>query len=573
MNGTPTADQWKRRLQPHWPALLALLVGIGLRIWWFQGIGLNDDTEYADAAYRLAFGVGLDQYAFGSIDSVRFGMVLPLAAVYRLMGVGNVTSGIFPLLCSSLTMWLTYLAGRALFSPAAGTVALILLATFPLDIVYSTQLVPTVPVAACWTISLLLLVTAERERRRDSRAAGVLAVLSGVALGVAWLCNESGPLFAAALVIWTAATGSSRKLLALAGAGAVAVFLVECVALRILCGSFLWRLNIIHFETQRVLTNTAANYYPRTLFRVLGADFSAQEGHFGLLAYLFLASFPVLCWARSRRALALWASVLVIMLWFQYGIMTSEGRPIAKWIRYLIVLGPFASLACGEALLVVGRRGGRLMVPVLLGMLIATNLLSANAAQHANAEQLKDFKATAAAIRDLASDKPVFVGEGELGFLDIYLGRQRTLRVVEQADLSVLDDSFVVLYGSRNALENPATRLKTEDLCTRCAGRVERAHEDSRRRHRHLCAVRSDALLRAVASVHPAPAAGHHQRSDRRCDVGRRRPASRRSCPMWWKPACRSIRNVRRWNSSGRSKTSFPRKRIAVTLGSCASGV
>jgi hypothetical protein len=464
VNGRPTVDQWKGRLQPHSSAILALLLGVGLRILWFQGIGLNDDTEYADAAYRLASGMGLDQYAFGSIDSVRFGMVLPLAAIYRVMGVGNVTSGIFPLVCSSLTMWLTYLVGRALFSHAAGLVALILLATFPLDIVYSTQLVPTVPVATCWTISLLLLVTAERDRRRDRRTAGVLAVASGAALGVAWLCNESGPLFAAALVIWTAATGSSRKLLALAGAGAVAVFLVECVAFRMLCGSFLWRLNIIHFEEQRVLTNTSAAYYPRALFRVLDADFSAQEGHFGWLAYLFLASLPVLVWFRSRRALALWASVLVMMLWFQYGIMTPEGRPIAKWIRYLIVLGPFASLACSEALLLIGRRGGRLMLPVMLGILIATNLLSANAAQAANAEQLRDFKATAAAIRDLPSDTPVFVGEGESGFLDIYLGRQRPLHVVEQADLSALDDSFVVLYGSRNALENPPTRLKTQAL-------------------------------------------------------------------------------------------------------------
>ena len=104
--------------------------------------------------------------------------------------------------------------------------ALILLATFPLDIVYSTQLVPTVPVATCWTIALLLLVTAERKRLGDGRAASVLAALGGVALGVSWLCNESGPLFAVALVIWTAATGSSRKLLTLAAAGAVAVFLV-----------------------------------------------------------------------------------------------------------------------------------------------------------------------------------------------------------------------------------------------------------------------------------------------------------------------------------------------------------
>ena len=77
------------------------------------------------------------------------------------MGVSNVTSGLFPLICSSVTMWLTYLLGRTLFSRATGILALILLATLPLDIVYSTQLVPTVPVATCWTISLLLLVTAE----------------------------------------------------------------------------------------------------------------------------------------------------------------------------------------------------------------------------------------------------------------------------------------------------------------------------------------------------------------------------------------------------------------------------
>ena len=199
-------------------------------------------------------------------------------------------------------MWLTYLLGRTLFSQATGMLALILLATLPLDIVYSTQLVPTVPVATCWAISLLLLVTAERELRHDSRRAGMFAVLSGVALGVSWLCNESGPLFAVALVIWTVATGSSRKLLALAAAGALAVFLAECVAFRILCGSFWWRLNIIHLEEQRVLTNLAADYYPRALFRIRQLDFSSQEGHFGLLAYLFLASFPALLWSRSRRA-------------------------------------------------------------------------------------------------------------------------------------------------------------------------------------------------------------------------------------------------------------------------------
>ena len=120
VNQSTVADQWKQSLAEHWPALLVLSFGIGLRIWWFQGIGLNDDTEYADSAYRLASGFGIHQYALGSIDSIRFGMVLPVPRSTGLMGVSNVTSGIFPLFCSSLTMWLTYLLGRALFSQATG---------------------------------------------------------------------------------------------------------------------------------------------------------------------------------------------------------------------------------------------------------------------------------------------------------------------------------------------------------------------------------------------------------------------------------------------------------------------
>ena len=126
--------------------------------------------------------------------------------------------------------------------------------------------------------------------------------------------------------------------------------------------------------------------------------------------------FPVLLWSRSRRALALWASVMLMMLWFQYGILTLEGRPdremdsLSRRPASICVArvqrGP---AVCGE----VGRPMRRRW---LLAILLTANVLNAYASQDANGEQLKDFKATAAAIRVLPSDKPVFVGEGELGF-------------------------------------------------------------------------------------------------------------------------------------------------------------
>ena len=301
------------------------------------------------------------------------------------------------------------------------------------------------------------------------------------------------------------------------------MFLAECVGFRVLSGSFWWRLNIIHLEEQRVLTNLAADYYPRALFRIRQLDFSAQEGHFGLLAYLFLASFPALLWSRSRRALALWASVLLIMLWFQYGIMTLEGRSIAKWIRYLIVLLPFASLACSEALLSVGRRGGHLMVSGLLGVLISTNLLSANDAQNANAEQLRDFKATAAVIRRSTVELRFLSARARWGFLGRLSGQTA----------AAAGPGTGGHLGSRRLLRGPVripqrpgeSGRAIEDGRLRAGGswRVEGDRDDSRRRYRHLRAVRPDDLLRALAPLEPAPAAGDHHRSEGRCDLGPRR--------------------------------------------------
>jgi 4-amino-4-deoxy-L-arabinose transferase-like glycosyltransferase len=443
--------------------LLLLAAGVLLRIVWFQGVGLNDDTEYADTAYRLAR-LEAFHYPVESIDSLRFGMVLPLAAVYRLFGVSNITSGLFPLLCSTCTMWLTYRLGREMLSPGCGTLALAFLATFPLDIVYATQLVPSIPVVACWAAALLLFLRADARNRESRPGASLLAFLSGAMIGISWLCNEPGPLFFVVLLTWTVVNNSRWRLLALAGVGALSVFCAEAIVFRMLCGSYFWRLHVVHRTEQLVPTNTDLAYYPRVLFKIVRPEFWSQEGHFGFFPYVFLGVPFVLFRSRSRPAGALWISVVLVMLWLQFGVMTLEGRPIAKWIRYPIVLVPFALVACSHALLVLGRAFGRAVASLLIATLVTINVLFAAAAQDANRMQLADFQAIARLLGALGKEKPVYLGRSELAFIDIYLHRSRRLRPLEDVTESDLDDCFVVLSGSRNAIEDAATRARTKEL-------------------------------------------------------------------------------------------------------------
>jgi 4-amino-4-deoxy-L-arabinose transferase-like glycosyltransferase len=404
--------------------IVILLFALSLRLFYFVGIGINDDTEYADSAFRIATGNGLHSYAIGSIDSIRFFMVLPVAFFYWLFGVSDLTSSLYPLSCSMLTIFLAYVAAKNLFTWEVGISTALMLALFPLDLVYCTQLVPTVPLACALTGSLLCFIKGdllnEKKEKGSSRKANLLFLFSGILIGIGWMINEPAPLFGIVIVLYPLLKWKFRVNYLLFIVGAVGVFLVESLFFKIMTGDFLWRLTVIHEEEKRVLTNTAMDYYPITFFKIKNINFSASQGHFGFFWYLFIgASLYVLAF-RKKQIFFLLFGMWLILLYFQFGIMTLGGRPIVKWIRYMEMILPFATMITSFALISFGKMGkAKWKGWTVLFLFLLTDLWFIPRAVEAHRDDTRPMEQIAKFLRQQPGDKPIYIDAGAMGFVDV----------------------------------------------------------------------------------------------------------------------------------------------------------
>jgi hypothetical protein len=93
-----------------------------------------------------------------------------------------------------------------------------------------------------------------------------------------------------------------------------------------------------------IVSNKDPSYLPRTLFRLFYVNPIHDEGHFGILWYLFIF-IPLLAWIQKKwMALGISVSVWLILAYIHWGIMSLEGEPITKYIRYLSMIAPLQCL-------------------------------------------------------------------------------------------------------------------------------------------------------------------------------------------------------------------------------------
>lgn len=449
----------------HLLILGILLLALGLRLFFFVGININDDTEYCDSAFRIASGKGIHSYPIGSIDSIRFFMVLPVALFYWLFGVSDFTSSLYPLSCSILTILLAYLLAKTLFDWEVAVSTSLMLTLFPLDIVYCTQLVPTVPLACVLTGSLICFVKGDMvygEGQKWSQKKGKLLFLfSGILLGLGWMINEPAPLFGIVILLYCFIKRRFRPSYFLFIAGALGVFMAESIFFKIMTGDFLWRFAVIHEEEKRVLTNTAMDYYPLAFFKVNNLDFSASQGHFGLFWYLFVGSSIYLLALRKRQPFFLLFGIWLILFYLQFGVMTVTGRPIAKWIRYMEMILPFVTMIVSFSLISFGRIGrARWKGWAVLLLFLLTDLWFIPNAVEANRALTRPMKLIAEFFRNEPDSKPIYIDAGAMGFVDVYLEKKRDIRNLEGSSFDAIQDAYVVINGSRGVIENKDMRSR-----------------------------------------------------------------------------------------------------------------
>ena len=438
-----------------------MVVALGLRLYYFVGVSLNDDMAYVGAARQIATGLGIHFYPFLSNVTLRFLMILPIAGAYRVFGESEFIACAYPLACSIVTILLTYLLARRLFGWPVGIGAALLMAFFPMNVVYSTQLIPQVPLACAVTASLLCLVEGDRlclERDAPSRRRGAsLMLASGALLGVGWMINEPAPFFLAIIVLYPLLRKKfSRWYLAFV-AGAFGVLLLECVAFKLATGDLLWRFKTIRDTVNTIGTNTEFDYYPRAFFNLIDINFTWHEGHFGLFCYLFVIATAFLLATRQKEAFFLLLGSWIILLYFQFGVMTASGRPIGRWIRYIEMLLPCASIIVSLALIRFGERGkARWKGWALLGVFLLSNFWFIPRAVEANRAYTRPLRNAAKFLRELPADKPIYSDKGATDLLSVYLG-ERQYRRIEGEHFDAVQDAYAVVNGTEYVVRKKIT--------------------------------------------------------------------------------------------------------------------
>ena len=205
--------------------LILVLAGV-IRIYSFYGYHGSDDARYARLAYYVAngsFKIGgscvWPEFALYLHHCQRVGLFIPVALCFKIVGVSEFSMLIYPFVLSMLNIILAYLAGRAIFGTRAGIIAAAICAIIPIEGRFATLLSPNL-VAAFWAnLGVLLLYYGSKRKALISKI--TYGLLSGLALGLSWLCFEAGlyllPFLAA--YIFYACCRQRRNILLLISAG------------------------------------------------------------------------------------------------------------------------------------------------------------------------------------------------------------------------------------------------------------------------------------------------------------------------------------------------------------------
>lgn len=441
-----------------------LLFAVFLRLYFFVGPNMNDDIDYIFSASEVSKGRFYPIYG-GSINAIRTMITLPTALSFFFFGVSELTAALYPLFCSILTIIVTYLLAKMLFNKEVGLLSALLLSLFPLDIAFSTQIVPTTPITLFLFSSLLFLLYAEKlksSKSRKNKKYNIFYFLSGILLGLGYLTNIMIFVLMFIFVVyffWKRKFNSGYFLVA---AGLILIILIEFAFMFIQTGDPFHRPNVIHATEVMIGTNTALDYYPRVILNTRDANYTTHEGNVGLYFYMFLLSGLFLLFKGQKESIFLIISFILIMGYFQYGIMTVGFKPIAKWVRYLIVFGPIFSLVTANFIYEFFKKSRPAMF-IIVFIIFVTSIPFIIGTTTEYREWTEAFR-TEYSILNSLPEKTIYTDMGSGGFLQFYFGYNRDIINLEGSKLEDIKDCYVILDGSHGIVYYQPMRNRLPDF-------------------------------------------------------------------------------------------------------------
>ena len=446
--------------------LLVLLLGLAVRLLFFQGflgMGAAHDDLFSSKAYDV-----VQSWKSGAFWApgdpkdplaLRMGIILPTALSYLVFGVNEASMALYPLACSLISLFLTIYLGTTLFDRHTGLLAGLLLAVFPLDVLYATVLWPDTPMCTFQLLALLLLLKGEREGNTGITSPGML-FLAGFSVGLAYIAKVSGLL----IILPMAAYLFNRRARVWAwgwvAVGLLMGFLVETVYLWVASGDLLARIrwfNPMRDHGVPIETIPGATDSMQLAGRVLWSfpsmmlvPLNRKIVYFGLFGWSLVAgayylfrhkdskSFPVLAW---------WVLLYLGILFLPRGFSPIHFAHNVKPVYLLPIVYP-AALITARALVLsedLGRYAKRAGLAVLCVAAICGLVMADYAAGRNMAYNSREI----ARYLESHPGKPVLVDPGTKTNLEFFLGyADRRLVQYDHTPLETVNAGFVVVNES-----------------------------------------------------------------------------------------------------------------------------
>lgn len=314
-----------------------LLLALILRLTFVSGMSGNDDLVMGSNAIGFlekGFAVPSGHYA------ARFGLLVPVALIFKLFGIGIPQLIALPMICSLIGIWLAYWLGSRMFNATAGLWAAGVLAFYPMDVEFAGLLFPDLMQGTLLAGAFCLAIQPEGVRRTwlSAVAAGALwawayyvkidSFVMVLVFGLAWLMGYLG--FARLVVV---------------GLTALALVGVELVLYARLTGNPLLHMML----EQRAANEVLASGWDYRNFLTLPKAMFLTVYETGAQYYLLLAAIVLALRQRARPALMLVGWVLIFHAWLAFGVdpFHQPMRLKPQLTRYLMIYAVPASILAG----------------------------------------------------------------------------------------------------------------------------------------------------------------------------------------------------------------------------------
>ncbi len=465
--------------------ILIIILAILIRSYFYIGF-IDAQPQDEIIYYKLSLNTLEKGFEIPESDSgprnFRLMTYLPVAFFYKIFGVNKLSTSIYLLLCSIGSLILIYLFGKEFFNEKTGIIGAFLFSIFPLNIIYSTRIVPDIPMAFFSGLSVFFFLKGIKNNDK------ILIFFSGVFLGLVYLTKIVGMILIGVYIIYMIflyIKGKFKKEHLLLFVGFLLIFTIEGSLYQYYNSDFLLHKNSAfnaisnNYHSRPVETidggiikfkyvNHMFLEHSKTFFNLWHTveDPESMINYFGFFYYFIIPSIIFFSYNTIKKGkekrifFMLWFVILFLFLEFGFTFIETGKNGIEYFMmykrpRYLSVLTIPALIMLGYSLskiklkkLKIPKKYNNIFIMSLLFFLFVTSIFFVNRSTKFLKSGTSDLENVYDFIKNYP-EKEVYTDDGAKTMLEYYFSLNKEINILYEGQ-EIPKGSYIIIGGGRS---------------------------------------------------------------------------------------------------------------------------